>query len=45
MNAIAQMAQQLQRINERPKRTTGDRITEELRQNVLRAIHEKNARE
>lgn len=41
MTPIAQMVQQLQRINEKPKRTAADRITEELKQNVLQAINEK----
>lgn len=41
MNAIAQMVHQLQQISDPPKRTTGDRITEELKQNVLQAINEK----
>lgn len=41
MTPISQMVQQLQRINEKPKRTTADRITQELKQNVLQAINEK----
>lgn len=41
MNPIAQMVHQLQQINNPPKRTTADRITPELKQNVLQAINEK----
>lgn len=41
MTPIDQMVQQLQQINEKPKRTTADRITEELKQKVLQAINEK----
>lgn len=41
MTPIDQMVQQLQQINDPHKRTTGDRITQELRKNVLQAINEK----
>lgn len=41
MNPIAHIVQQPLGSVTPKRRTTGDRITEELRQNVLRAINEK----
>lgn len=40
MTPIAQMVDQLQRINGKPKRTSADRITPELRAEVLAAIQD-----